>query len=200
MNPRDIKALHDRKARAIARRPTFAHASGQARVVLDAGFTCLVEDQDRRLAADLPSVDGGDAAGPSPDQLMRASLGAALAIGYRLWGARLEVPLAGVAVEVTSVHDTRGQLGVADVAVGWQRLCVDVTITSAAPEADVRRVVETADRLSPMLANISSRVIRTHRLTVVSERFVPREVTPLKAKPNPADGKKPTRSPQGDGT
>lgn len=167
MTPRDIKALHDRKARAMARRPAFARASGQTRIVLDAGFSCAVEDQDRRLWADLPISDGGDATGPSPDQLMRASLGAALAIGYRLWGARLDVPLAAVAVDVTTVADARGPLGVDGVAVAWQRLCVDVTIGSTAPEVDVRRVVETADRLSAMLANIAPTVARTHHLTIV---------------------------------
>jgi uncharacterized OsmC-like protein len=164
---REIKALADRKARAMARRPAFARASGQTHVVLADGFTCAVEDLDRRLSVDLPIVDGGDADGPTPDQLMRASLGAALAIGYRHWAARLEVPVATVAVDVTCVYDARGQLGVADVEIGWQRLCVDVAITSAAPEADVRRVVETADRLSPMLANISGGVARTHRLSIV---------------------------------
>jgi uncharacterized OsmC-like protein len=167
VTPRAIKDLHERKARALTRRPAFARATGQARVVLEAGFACAVEDEDRRLTADLPVKDGGDAAGPSPDQLMRASLGAALAIGYRLWAARLEVPLAAAAVDVTCDYDSRGQLGVDGVAVGWQRLCVEVTITSAAPEADVRRVVETADRLSPMLANLAATVVRTHRLTVV---------------------------------
>jgi hypothetical protein len=30
----------------------------------------------------------------------------------------------------------------------------------------VRQVVETADRLSPMLANLSSAIARVHRLTV----------------------------------
>ena len=62
---------------------------------------------------------------------------------------------------MTCDSDARGQSGVADdVAVGWQRLRIDVAITSAAPEADVRRVVETADRLSPMLANLAPGVER----------------------------------------
>jgi uncharacterized OsmC-like protein len=166
MTPRAIKDLHDRKARALARRPAFAHATGQAHVVLDEGFTCAVEDEDRRLAADLPVEDGGDAAGPTPDQLMRASLGAALAIGYRLWGARLDVPVARVQVDVSSDHDARGALGVTAVAVGWQHLRIDVTIASTASEADVRRVVDTANRLSPMLANLAAVACESH-LTVV---------------------------------
>ena len=46
-------------------------------------------------------------------------------------------------------------MGIADVPVGWQQIVIDVCIASTAPEADVRRVVETADRLSPLLGNLS---------------------------------------------
>jgi len=55
----------------------------------------------------------------------------------------------------------------AAVPVGWQRLAFDVTVTSSAPEADVRRVLEMTHRLSPMLALISSDVQREFRLQVV---------------------------------
>jgi len=54
-----------------------------------------------------------------------------------------------------------------DVAVGWQQVRFDVRVTSAAPEDDVRRVVATADRLSPMLANLAPAVRRLHHLTIV---------------------------------
>ena len=39
-------------------------------------------------------------------------------------------------------------------------------IASRAPEDDVRRVVETADRLNPMLASLSPLVERRYRLTI----------------------------------
>jgi hypothetical protein len=58
----------------------------------------------------------------------------------------------------------------AEVAVGWDRVLFDVTLTTAAPAADVRRVVETANRLSPMLANLSPSISRMHRLTLVLPR------------------------------
>jgi uncharacterized OsmC-like protein len=162
-----LKELHDRKARALERHPAIARASGQAHVRLgDDGFGCRVEDADRALLADLAAEDGGEGNGPSPDQLMRAALGAALALGYRVWAARLEIPIGAIEVDVTSDADARGPLGVAPVAVGWQRLRIDVRIASAAPDADVRRVVETADRLSPHLANLAPAIARTHHLTI----------------------------------
>jgi uncharacterized OsmC-like protein len=181
----DLKALFERKTRALARRPTFGRGTGQARIRLGAGLACDVEHEDHKLLVDQPASEGGGAAGPPPDDLMRASIGASLAMGYRLWGARLDVAIEAVEVEMTCEYDLRGQLGVADdVAAGWQTVRFDVTITSDGPEESVRRVVETADRLSPMLANLAPSVRRVHHLSIVrrrlraTERTVPREVTP----------------------
>jgi uncharacterized OsmC-like protein len=170
MSAADIKELFERKASAMARRPAFGRSTGQAHVRLaPAGLRCDVANGDGTLLVDQPVNEGGGGEGPHPGQLMRASLGACVAMGYRIWGARLGVAIDAVEVELTCEFDARGQLGVADdVAVGWQQVRFDVTITSAAPEEAVRNVVATADRLSPMLANLSPSVRRLHRLTIVA--------------------------------
>jgi uncharacterized OsmC-like protein len=206
MKSADIKALFDRMERAMARRPAFARGSGQALIRLGTGFACDVEHADGTLLVDQPAAEGGEGAGPPPEELMRASLGASLAMGYRLWGARLGVAIEGVDVEVTCDHDARGRLGLSnDVAVGWERVRFHVTITSAEPEEDVRRVVATADRLSPMLANLAATVERTHHLRIArpdtrfptrhetdaGERSVPSQVTPLGSYRNPKTRKRP---------
>jgi uncharacterized OsmC-like protein len=168
MSAAAIKALYERKASAMTRRPAFGRGSAQAHVRLRDGFRCDVEHGERTLLVDQPGSEGGADAGPHPGQLMRASLGACLAMGYRIWGARLGVAIDAVEVELTCDFDARGQLGVADdVAVGWQQVRIAVTITTAAAEGDVRRVVETADRRSPMLANLSGAVRRVHHLTIL---------------------------------
>jgi uncharacterized OsmC-like protein len=167
VKPADIRALLERRASAMARRPDLARHDGHSRVSMGGGFVCEVEHEDRRGVVDQPAAFGGGA-GPDPEQLMRASLAASLAMGYRLWGARLGVAIDAVTVEVACHSDARGQLGVSDqVAVGWLHVRFDVTITSAAPADDVRRVVATADARSPMLANLSAAVRRTHGLTLV---------------------------------
>jgi uncharacterized OsmC-like protein len=168
MNPSEIKELFDRKASAMARRPAFARGVGQARIRMTDGMVCDVDHGDRTFRVDQPASEGGGGAGPHPGQLMRASLGACLAMGYRIWSARLGVAIDAVEVEMTCEYDARGQMGVSeDVAVGWQQVRFDVRVTSAAPEDDVRRVVATADRLSPMLANLAPAVRRLHHLTIV---------------------------------
>jgi hypothetical protein len=103
----------------------------------------------------------------------------ALARAYRIWAARLGVPIARVELAVRCDFDARGAMSLEPgMAIDWQRVEVDVTVTSTAGEPEVRRVVDIANRLSPMLANLSRDVGQRHRLTVIAERSVPREVTP----------------------
>ena len=167
MNAAALKELYTRQASAMTRRPAFGRASGHARVRLGAGLACVVEQDGSVLLSDQPASEGGLDTGPHPGQLMRASLGACLAMGYRMWGARLDVAIDGVDVDLVCTYDARGQMGLSDgVAIGWERITINVTITSDAPADAVRRVVETADRLSPMLANLSPRIERAHHLTI----------------------------------
>ncbi len=147
----------------------LARASATTRAALVArGDACDVEDGGRVLRVELPADDGGLGPGPSPGELARAGLAAGLALGYRVWGARLGVALDGVTVDVMAESDARGELALDDdVAAGWLRVLVDVRLTSAAPEADVRRVVALANRYSPALANLAPTIARAWRVTVV---------------------------------
>jgi uncharacterized OsmC-like protein len=161
-----LKDLFERKRRAVLKRPAFARSSGQAHVRLGDDFCCEVEEGPWRTRIDQSVEGGGRGTAPHPAQMMRAALIACLAMGYRMWAARLDVAIDEVEVDVLCETDVRGQMGIADVPIGWQQIAVDVCIASPAPEADVRRVVETADRLSPLYANLSPAIRRTHRLRV----------------------------------
>jgi uncharacterized OsmC-like protein len=166
VNDADLRELHEQKKRAFYRHPSLGKASAQAKVCLRGGFACEVRRPGGVTLVDLPVEEGGTDSGPAPGDLMRASIGACLAMGYRAWAARLGVELRSVEVDVTCEFDVRGQLDVAsDVPVGWERLLLEVRIVSDAPAAELRRVVEHADRLSPMLANLSPAVRRVQTLT-----------------------------------
>jgi uncharacterized OsmC-like protein len=163
-----LKELYERKARALSRRPELARATGVLRLRLQDGLRCELETGDRGLTADLPVGDGGAGGGPQPADLVRAGLGAALAIGYKIWAARLEIPLGCVHIEIGSDHDARGQLlPDSEVAPGWQRLVVDVLIESDAPREDILRLAELAHRRCPLLTMLSSTVEQILRVQVL---------------------------------
>jgi uncharacterized OsmC-like protein len=169
LKPAALKDLYERKARALHRRPELARGAGYTRVRLpEAGLACQVEDGDRQVRVDLSPADGGTGTAAGPNDLMRVSLGACLAMDYRLWAARLDVPIGTVEIDLTVEFDARGAL-LADTEIrpGWRRLTCAVTIHSGAPRADVARVVDVANAHCPVLANLSPAIDRKHVLTVV---------------------------------
>jgi uncharacterized OsmC-like protein len=162
-----LRELFEQKTRALSLHPSLGKLSVQAYVKLVGELACEARRGDRVTRVDMPFEQGGTDSAPTPGDLMRVSLGACMAVGYRTWAARLGVPLENVEVDVTCEFDVRGQLGLDDgVPAGWQRLLFEVRITSDAPREDVERVVEQADRLSPMLSNLSPAIARVHALVL----------------------------------
>jgi uncharacterized OsmC-like protein len=150
-----LAAIYQRTVRVLRARPSAAQSARTAVARLDQGLSCEIETGEHRLRADLPAVEGGTGTGPGPGELMRSALAACLAIGYRLWAARLGVPVIAIEVEMTCELDARGQLGMGDeIPAGWHRIDYTVALTSDAPEPQLLQMVEHADRFSPMLANL----------------------------------------------
>ena len=84
-----------------------------------------------------------------PGVLGRAALASCLAITYGMWAARLGVAFDSLEVDLQADYDVRGELGVDDaVRPGYAAMRYVVTVTSPSAEADVLRVLDTADRHS----------------------------------------------------
>lgn len=149
-DPDQIRAALERIAGKVAQRPSAGQGTAITRVTLKPGLECEIEEGPWKLTAGMPEKRGGTNAGPNPGILGRAALGSCLAIGYGMWAARLGVPIDALDVEVQADYDSRGELGLADdVVPGYTQVRYRVSVTSPAPEADVLRVLDTADRYSP---------------------------------------------------
>jgi len=167
----DLRTIYEQQTRVLRRHPALGRISARANVKLVAELACEARRANRITRVDLPADEGGRDSAPTPGDLIRAGLGACLAMGYRIWAARLGVDIDAVEVNVTCELDVRGQLGIADeVPIGWQRLLIEARVTSAAAATDVQRVVECANRLSPMLANFSPAIERVHTLIILSPK------------------------------
>ena len=151
--PDEIRAIVERNVNEIARRPAAGQGTATTRVTLKPGLECEIEEGPWKLTAGMSEKWGGTNAGPNPGILGRGALGSCLAIGYSMWAARLGVPIDAVEVEIQADYDSRGDLGIADdVQPGYLQVRYRVTVTSPAPEADVLRVLDTADKCSPYRA------------------------------------------------
>jgi uncharacterized OsmC-like protein len=145
-----VREALERSVRAVALKPSIAQRTGRTTVRLKPGLECEVEDGRWKLTVGMGPNSGGSDAGPSPGTLGRGALGSCLAIGYAMWAARMRVPIDGLEVEIQADFDSRGELGIADdVPPGYLQVRYIVSVTSTAPEADIRRVIDTADKYSP---------------------------------------------------
>jgi uncharacterized OsmC-like protein len=150
MHADELREILERNARAVSLRPALGLHTASSTVRLKPGLECEVEEGPWKLTVGISEKSGGTNAGPSPGVLGRAALGSCLAVTYAMWAARLGVALDTLEVRVEADYDSRGELGVSDeVPPGYTQVRYHVTVASAAPEEDVRRVIDTADKYSP---------------------------------------------------
>jgi uncharacterized OsmC-like protein len=144
-----LRETLERNARAVSLRPAIGQGTAVTKVRLEPGLACEATDGPWRLQVGMTEKSGGTNAAPNPGVYGRTAVGACLALGYSMWAARLGVPIDALEVEIQADYDVRGELGVTDdVPPGYTAMRYVVTVRSPAPEADVLRVLDTADRYS----------------------------------------------------
>ncbi|MGF1671208.1 MAG: OsmC family protein [Balneolaceae bacterium] len=170
-----LKESHERVKKLLTIKPEKGQYTTTTKVRVRDGTTCDVEHKQWTFTADVGKTEGGNDAGPGPSVLQRGALGSCLAIGYAKWAAYMDVPINGIEVDVEADVDARGVYGVEDVEPGYKGLRYKVYIDSPASEEEVMKVIEIADKHSPVLADF------------VNPVEVGREVNILNAK-HPAHG------------
>ena len=146
-----IMAAFRRMVRTVETRPARAIGTARTSVRVASGMTCEVTDGEWNLTLDLPERWGGNGAGPNPGVYARAALGSCLAMAYRRWAAAHDLPMRSLEVELEADYDARGELGVADVTPAYTEVRYIVSVESAAPPAEIRRVFDLAERRCPYL-------------------------------------------------
>lgn len=149
-SPQSISAALDRVEDAVTQHPSLGVGTERSKSTITDGLRCTSEEGDWQFESDLSEIMGGEGSGPSPGVLGRAALGSCLAIGYQMRAARLGVELTSVSVEIEADFDAAGILSLASPArPGYSEVRYHVSVESSAPEADVLRVLDEGDSLSP---------------------------------------------------
>ena len=157
-----IREISERTIKLLTQRPDKGHLTGTTTARIENGLRCAIEEGPWQLAVDMPSKAGGDGTAPTPGTLGRGALAGCLAIGIRLWAARLEIPVDAVEVEVQTDFDVRGEMGIGDAAPGYEQVRYAVSIESSAARETLLELLDTAERHSPYL-DVFRRPQRTHR-------------------------------------
>jgi uncharacterized OsmC-like protein len=161
-----IKKAFERNRKAVELRPQIGKSKAVTKVRLFDGTTCEVEHKQWKFKVDIGTAEGGNDAGPGPGILERGALGSCLAIAYSQHAALMEIPLDHIEVEVESRIDARGMLGIDDRPPGFESLHYRVLIESPAEEEKVLAVIESADRLSPVLDDFNRAIPVTREISI----------------------------------
>lgn len=146
-----IKKAFERIRTLVKKKPEIGKKTVSTKVRLKEGTTCEVVHKDWKFQVDIGESEGGNNEGPGPGLLQRGALGGCLAIGYVQQAAVMGVPIDHVEIEIVAVKDLSGRFGLSDQPAGSKALRYNVLIKSSAPKQDVNKVVEQADRFSPVL-------------------------------------------------
>jgi uncharacterized OsmC-like protein len=149
-----IRTALERGAEALRLRPALGRGTAVTTATLGPALACAIEDGRWRLSSGMSDKAGGDGSGPDPGVLGRAALASCVAVSYGMWAARLGIPLDSVAVRVEADYDVRGELGVTDDPPGYLAMRCVVTLGSPAPDADLARLAQVAERHTPWLDNL----------------------------------------------
>jgi uncharacterized OsmC-like protein len=104
------------------------------------------------LIADEGPALGGEHAGPNPVEYALAALLSCQVVSYRVWAAKLDVPLDAITVDVEGDLDVRGFLGFDDaVRPGFGDVRVRVTLQGPADPQRYRELADAVDAHCPVL-------------------------------------------------
>jgi len=146
-----IKTKFEGIVDALTRDPALGKGTGSTVARIRQGLTVEIEAGPWKFIADMPKTSGGAQSGPTPGMYGRAALGSCLAIGYAMRAARNGVAFEDIEVEVQADYDDNAVFGTIDTTPGYSEVRFIVRVKSSAPEAEVLRVLDEADRHSPYL-------------------------------------------------
>jgi uncharacterized OsmC-like protein len=159
MREQEIKESIERSVKAVSLRGSVGQGTATSKATLGEGLSAQVTDGSHTFTVGMTQKYGGTNADPNPGVLVRGALAGCLAIGVKMWALRLDVPLAAVEVDVQADYDVRGELGVAaEVLAGYSAMRYAIRVTSPAPEANVRALIDTVVRTSSVLDDLSRAV------------------------------------------
>ncbi|MBL8647250.1 MAG: OsmC family protein [Sphingosinicella sp.] len=107
---------------------------------------------DLSIVIDEPVAFGGTGLAPNPAEVALAALGASIEVTLRCYAEYHGIPVDSISVDLAGALDNRGFFG-ADPTIrpGFPRIDVRINVGTAAPAADVARLIAEVERCCPVL-------------------------------------------------
>lgn len=147
-----IKTAFERAVKTLQLKPALGQETGITKARVVNGLTCEIEAGKWKFNCDLPEGAGGNNAAPTPGMYGRGALAACLAIGYMMQAAVNNISIQSLEVEVQADYDDGVLFGtVTDKPAGYSEVRYIITIESNAPEEEIYKLIDVADKRSSYL-------------------------------------------------
>lgn len=113
-------------------------------------MTTTLKVREFTITSDEPSSRGGDDTGPTPLELLMASLCACTSVSAARMAAKLRFAYSALETVAEGELDTRGRKGEADVPVHHRAVRLTVRIATEEPDARLERLADLVGRYCPV--------------------------------------------------
>lgn len=152
----DLTAFSATRA-AVGDDPTVGQGTFTTVTTWEDGTRARTKARSFSIETDEPKPLGGTDRAVDPMELLLASLGTCLTIGWTTQAARRGVDFRSLLIEVKGDYDLRGYLDVDDaVRPGFSRIDYTVDVDSDAPLAVLDEIRRAAELTSPMFDNVAN--------------------------------------------
>lgn len=155
-----VRESLERLQRVFLERPAAAKKSSPpASATWQEGLRCEVTGpHGERIITDMPPAMGGDALGPNPGWLLRASMASCTATGIAMRAARLGIALRALKVTVHSETDARGMVGIDGISTALSEMRMSIQIgADDIPSQQLRDLAEVAELQSTVNCTLRER-------------------------------------------
>lgn len=174
----ETKKALDRAVKVVTKSPSRGQRINKNVATIAAGTFCRMKEKDHVLTADVSQSMGGENLAPSPGVMLRSALTGCVAIGIKMWAARMDIPVTFVKVTLEADVDAQGQLGIDEkVAPGFEELRLEIIVQSPSDKCDVNKMINKSLKYSHVLdAFMNPNIIKTAVIIENSDETNPMEV------------------------
>jgi uncharacterized OsmC-like protein len=165
-----VRESLERLHRVFLERPAAARKSNPpASATWQNGLRCEVTGpHGEALVTDMPTAMGGDAIGPNPGWLLRASMASCTATAIAMRAARLGIALRSLKVTVHSESDARGLTGIEGISTALSDIRMSIEVgADNVPRQQLRDLAEVGEMQSPVNCTLRERPPLTIEVSLV---------------------------------
>ena len=137
----EIRSAHQRMYKVFSNRPESAFSTNYATAVVEDGLRCAFEQDGHKAVMDMPSIMGGDDAGPTPGFFGRAGVAGCVSIGLKQLAVSEGMTFDKITVDIETDFDDGASMGLGENSAAPLETRISITVATNEPLETVQDLV-----------------------------------------------------------